>query len=123
VVEAAAVEAGISPEYVAIAMAELKADVPAASTELTSYQERVATELLNLTEKSLRVTRVIRSNPRAVLAAIGRTLQSYPYELALKDTIGGHPLYGGVLVFVALDGGDSGLASFRYLAVSGQPGW
>ena len=99
VVEAAAVEAGISPEYVAIAMAELKTDRPAASAELTPYQERVATELLNLTEKSLRVTRVIRSSPRVVLAAIGRTLQGYPYELRLKDTIGGHPLYGGVLVF------------------------
>jgi len=99
VVEAAALEAGISPEYVAIAMAELKTDLPTASAELTSYQERVATELLNLTDKSMTVSRVIRSNPRAVLAAMGRTLQGYPYELRLKDTIGGHPLYGGVLVF------------------------
>ncbi len=121
VVEAAAVEAGISPEFVAIAMAELKTDLPAASAELTPYQERVA-ELLNLTEKSLRVARVIRSSPRAVLAAIGKTLQGYPYELGLKDTVGGHPLYGGVLLFDVrpAQAGDTGPGLYfrYYLAAS-----
>jgi hypothetical protein len=34
-----------------------------------------------------------------VLQALGRSLQALPWSLTLRDTLGGHPLDGGVLVF------------------------
>jgi hypothetical protein len=42
---------------------------------------------------------VIRATPRRTLQAIGRALQSAPYSLMLKETVGGHPLDGGILTF------------------------
>lgn len=100
-VEAAALEAGISQRYVALAMAELKSS-PASlqhSSTVPAWQDRVATRLLGTSQRSLAVSRPFRFAPRVVLAALGRTLQAHPYGLELHDTVGGHPLDGGVLVF------------------------
>ncbi len=100
-VEVAALEAGISQRYVALAMAELQS--PANNLQQTSsapvWQDRVATRLLGTTQRSLAVSRPFRFAPRLVLAALGRTLQAHPYGLELQETVGGHPLDGGVLVF------------------------
>jgi len=119
-VEAAAVEAGIGAEFVAMAMAELSPELPAGGPELTPYQERVAS-YLGLRDRSLSVSRTIRSSPRLTLAAIGRVLPGYPFELRLRDTLGGHPLHGGVLLFdvpgwtAAANAGDMGAAMyFKY---------
>ncbi len=100
-VEAAALEAGISQRYVALAMAELKSSPVSLHEASTApaWQDRAATRLLGTTQRSLAVSRPFRFAPRTVLAALGRTLQAPPYGLELIDTVGGHPLDGGVLVF------------------------
>jgi predicted Ser/Thr protein kinase len=100
-VEAAAIEAGISQRYVALAIAELKS-APASlkqTATVPAWQDRIATRLLGTTQRSLAVSRPFRFAPRVVLAALGRALQAPPYSLELADTVGGHPLDGGVLVF------------------------
>ncbi len=100
-VEVAAIEAGISQRYVALAIAELKS-APASlqqTATVPAWQDRIATRLLGTTQRSLAVSRPFRFAPRVVLAALGRALQAPPYGLELVDTVGGHPLDGGVLVF------------------------
>ncbi len=101
-VEAAALEAGISQKYVALALAELKS--PSQKTlertqNIPAWKERLATRLLGTSQRQLSVSRVFNQSQRDVLQAIGRTLQGNPYNLELFDTLGGHPLDGGVLVF------------------------
>ena len=100
-VEAAAAEAGISQKYVALALAELKASPNAVqlSQPASQFKERLATRMFGTSQRTLSVSRVIRSAPRDVLQAVGRTLQTPPFSLTLRDTLGGHPLDGGVLVF------------------------
>ncbi|MBL8978064.1 MAG: protein kinase [Gemmatimonadetes bacterium] len=98
-VEAAAKEVGIAPEFVALALAEqpVAASMPAAATG--SWKDRMTTRLLGTSERSISVSRVIRGSPRTVLEAVGRIFPGRPYLLGLRDTVGGHPLDGGVLVF------------------------
>ncbi len=76
--------------------------------------------MLGTRDRSISTARVIQATPKAVLEAIGRVLTAPPYGLKLRDTVGGHPLDGGVLVFdvsllrnviVAFDGV---LSMFRY---------
>ena len=100
-VEAAAIEAGISQRYVALALDEIRArgQGVAPPAEVSAFTERLATRLLGTNQRTLSVSRVFRVAPRAVLAALGRCLQASPWALSLKDTLGGHPLDGGVLVF------------------------
>ncbi len=100
-VESAAAEVGISQQYVALALAELKAspDALLRAQPASRLKEQLATRVLGTSQRTLSVSRVIRSAPREVLQAVGRTLQSPPYWLSLRDTLGGHPLDGGVLVF------------------------
>ncbi|MES2522948.1 MAG: serine/threonine-protein kinase [Gemmatimonadota bacterium] len=100
-VEAAAKEVGISHRYVALAMAELKTspDAVARVQPMPQWKDRLATRLLGTSQRTLSVSRVFRFAPRVVLQAVGRSLQAHPYSLALRDTLGGHPLDGGVLVF------------------------
>jgi predicted Ser/Thr protein kinase len=119
-VEQAASEAGIAPEFVAMAIAERPAGTVGRSVDLSEREERVLTRMLGTRERSISSSRVIQATPRAVLEAIGRVLTAPPYGLKLRDTVGGHPLDGGVLVFdisllrnviVAFDGV---LSMFRY---------
>jgi len=98
-VEAAASEAGIGAEFVAMAIAERPADTEAPASGLSIQEERVFTRMLGTRERSLNCTRVIRASPKAVLEAIGRVFTTSPYSLSLRDTVGGHPLDGGILVF------------------------
>ena len=100
-VEAAAVEVGISQRYVALALAELKASPDALQRvqPVPEWKDRLATRLLGTSQRSLSVSRLFRFAPRVVLQALGRSLQAPPYSLQLRDTLGGHPLDGGVLVF------------------------
>ena len=100
-VEAAAVEAGISQRFVALALDELRAqDLGGVRTpEVSPLTERLARRVFGTDQRTLAVSRVFRAPPREVLQALGRTLQTAPWQLALKDTLGGHPLDGGVLVF------------------------
>ena len=100
-VEAAAVEAGISQRYVALALDELRASPKAVqrAQPLPRWKEALATRLFGTTQRTLSVTRRFVAAPRAVLQVLGRSLQAAPWSLALRDTLGGHPLDGGVLVF------------------------
>jgi predicted Ser/Thr protein kinase len=100
-VEAAAVEAGISQRYVALALDEMRARPAGASPtpSVSPWKERLITRLLGTAQRSLAVSRVYRVPPRTALQTLGRALQAAPWSLALRDTLGGHPLDGGVLVF------------------------
>ncbi len=100
-VEAAAVEAGISQRYVALALDELRASPNAIqrAQPLPQWKETLATRLFGTTQRTLSVTRRYAASPRAVLQVLGRSLQGAPWSLSLRDTLGGHPLDGGVLVF------------------------
>lgn len=100
-VQAAAVEAGISEKFVALALAELPSEKTGELAEFASanWQERRATQILGTRERSCAVTRVMPGAPHRVLQALGLALQQSPWELTLKDPVGGHPLDGGVLVF------------------------
>lgn len=100
-VEAAAVEAGISQRYVALALDEIRAQGQGMvqPAEVSPFTERLARRFLGTNQRTLSVSRVFRSPARAVLPALGRSLQASPWILSLKDTLGGHPLDGGVLVF------------------------
>ncbi len=100
-VEAAAVEAGISQRYVALALDELRASPNAIqrAQPMPRWKETLATRLFGTTQRTLSVTRRYSAAPRAVLQVLGRSLQAAPWSLALRDTLGGHPLDGGVLAF------------------------
>lgn len=99
VVEAAA-EAGISRQYMAMALAELpRAGQVVERAPVAGVSDRVATRYLGMEERSLGVSVVVEDSPARVLRAVGTVLQQGPYELRLRETVGGHPLDGGVLVF------------------------
>lgn len=99
VVDAAA-EAGISRQYVAMALAELPrgAQAPERMAAM-GVSELAATRYLGMEERSLGVSVVVDAAPAQVLRAVGTVLQQPPYELMLRETVGGHPLDGGILVF------------------------
>jgi serine/threonine protein kinase len=104
-VEAAAVEAGISQRYVALAVDELRSKPVGqmAAGELSPFAERLSTRVFGTAQRTISVSRIFRSPPRSVLPALGRSLQAAPWLLSLKETLGGHPLDGGVLVFGIAD--------------------
>ena len=95
-VVAAAQEAGISAQYVAMAIAELPRRAGAAARGVS---ERQATLFLATEQRSLAVSHVVDAPPARALRALGVALQQSPYELRLRDAVGAHPLDGGVLVF------------------------
>ncbi len=98
-VEAAAIEAGISQHFVALAIAELPQAIAERPQSLAGWQERAAARWFGSTEQSLSVSRVIRATPRRTLQAIGRVLPAAPLNLMFQSQVGSHPLDGGVLVF------------------------
>lgn len=101
-VEAAAVEAGISRQFVAIALAERNAASTRGGTDLAAMDpatERRITTMLGVTDRSLSVSRVIRATPKVTLSLIGRVFTAPPYHLRVQETINGHPLDGGIIRF------------------------
>lgn len=100
VVDAAA-EAGISRQYVAMALAELPQNAEQALERVPKMgvSERTATRFLGTDERSLGVSVVVEADAGRVLRAVGTVLQQQPYELRLHETVGPHPLDGGILVF------------------------
>lgn len=116
-VESAAVEAGISKHFVALARAELTSTpFVRRPQELSSFEERAARRWFGTTQQSLSVSRVIDAPPRRVLQAVGRALQQLPFGLALQRPEGPHPLDGGVLVFdiPAMISGEYAWKMIRY---------
>lgn len=99
-VEAAAIEAGISQQYVAVAIAELQsAAVVAPSASERGGSERLSQLVLGSTRRQASTTQVIHAPAAQVLRAMGQVLQGSKFNLRLAETLGGHPLDGGVLVF------------------------
>ncbi|MBA2292351.1 MAG: serine/threonine protein kinase [Gemmatimonadales bacterium] len=100
-VEAAAVEAGIAEEFVHLALAELPDDEAALPARMEAGGSKFDRFVLGNVEQSLRVSRVIGASPREVLDAVGQVLPAAPHNLLFRDTVGGHPLDGGVLTFLS----------------------
>jgi len=98
-VELAASEAGIASDYVAMAIAERPTGSTANAPDLSSREEQVLTQMLGTRDRSISYTRVIKATPRMVLETIGRVFTIHPFSLKLRDTVGGHPLDGGIMVF------------------------
>ena len=100
-VEASAVEAGISRQFVAIALAERSAAAGSggAVEPLDARSEQRITTMLGTTDRSISVSRVINATPKATLALIGRIFTATPYHLKVRETVNGHPLDGGILRF------------------------
>ena len=117
-VEAAAIEAGISQQFVALALAE---QPPATTTPTPTpgWREEIARRFLGVTDPTLIVTRAIEGPPVEILRALGQVCTGYPYDLILGDGVGGHPLDGGVINFEVqpfrmADANDPGAMRFRY---------
>ena len=98
-VAAAAEEAGISRQYVAMALAEIPRGGLAVESTSADVNERVATRYLGTTQRSLAVSVTVNASPARTLRALGAALQQAPYSLVVRETIGAHPLDGGVIVF------------------------
>ena len=94
----AAVEAGISPEFVEFAVAELRNERRLATKD-RDLIDRLADFLLGNPPRSAEVSRVMPASPDRVFLAMQRVFPAEPYSLVLKDTHGSDPLTGGVLVF------------------------
>ncbi|MDX2262356.1 MAG: serine/threonine-protein kinase [Gemmatimonadales bacterium] len=122
-VAAAAVEAGIGAEFVHLAMAELPgatAEHGEAVVPVGDRRDRLATFIVGTSERSMQITRTIKATPVRTLEAIGRIFPAQPWGLNFRDTVGGHPLDGGVLTYAVreITSGDylggRGLTSLRY---------
>jgi predicted Ser/Thr protein kinase len=98
-VAAAAEEAGISRQYVAMALAEIPRGGLAVESTSADMSERLATRYLGTTQRSLAVSVTVHASPARALRALGAALPQAPYSLVVRETIGAHPLDGGVIVF------------------------
>ena len=94
----AAEEAGISRQYVALALAELPRGTLPIDAGI-GVSEAQATRFLGTDVRALVVSHVVPAPPGRTLRALGAVLQQAPYDLQLRETVGAHPLDGGVLVF------------------------
>ena len=119
-VESAAKEAGIGPEFVALAVAERQGPNSVVAAEASPRVERTWTRMLGTEVRTISVVATVAGTPPEVLAAIGQLFGQFPYLLVLKDTVGGHPLDGGVLVFtipqltMGASMGTQGMSMFSY---------
>ncbi len=123
-VESAAIEAGIGAEFVQLALAELPGDrgeeAGALLISADQGRERLATFIVGTSDRSMQVTRTISGTPLRTLEAIGRIFPVHPWDLTFRDTVGGHPLDGGVLTFTVREMasgdyvGGGALGSLRY---------
>ncbi len=115
-VESAAVEAGISQRFVALALSELPRDGAAPlPLDGTSVRGRMAQRLFGDLRPALSVSRIIRSPARDVLKLMGRTFQGAPFLMTLRDQIGAHPLDGGIIVFKLPDLNASAPSGYPFM--------
>jgi eukaryotic-like serine/threonine-protein kinase len=96
----AAKEAGISRQYVAMALAELPRGAAIAERPADAgVSEKQAVRYLGTKQRSLAVSLIIDAPPARTLRALGAAFSRHPYDLQFRETVGQHPLDGGVLVF------------------------
>ncbi|MES2178654.1 MAG: serine/threonine-protein kinase [Gemmatimonadota bacterium] len=102
-VRQAAVEAGISAQFIDLALAEMPRNARGAPVVTEPHDvdrtERHASMMLGTNDKSFSVTRVIHAPPARVLRAMGSVWRAAPWSLMPRAPLGGHPLDSGVLVF------------------------
>ena len=100
-VETAAIEAGISRQYVALALAEMRArgSSGAPVVRVSEREDRRFTLLMGTADRAISVSRVIPAAPKATLQALGAVFTSPPRSFTVQDTVNGHPLDGGILRF------------------------
>ncbi|WP_437981195.1 protein kinase domain-containing protein [Sorangium sp. So ce117] len=99
-VRAAAAEAGIAPEFVAMAAAELPAGSPLAIPVVSAAAEaRWSVRLFGTDVRQIVASRVFRAPAKAVIDALVHVWQASPYNLRLLDAVGPHPLDGGAVIF------------------------
>lgn len=119
-VESAAKEAGIGAEFVALAVAERKDQRSVVAAQASSGEERRWSRMLGTEVRTISAVTTVAGRPQDILAAIGQLFAQFPYRLTLRDTVGGHPLDGGVLVFdvpqlkTGTSVGAQGLSMFSY---------
>lgn len=75
--------------------------------------------MLGSVERSIGVSKVIPATPVRTLEALGQVLPAPPWNLTFRDTVGGHPLDGGVLTFTmremaSTDYMGTGYSTLRY---------
>lgn len=116
-VEAAGVEAGIGEEFLQLALAELPDDEAALPAAHEFENDRLTSLVLGNVERSLRVSRVIAAPPVRTLESVGQVFPAAPWHLIFRDTVGGHPLDGGVITF-----GVRELNANDYLTAAGMTG-
>lgn len=97
-VRGAAIEAGIAPEFIDLALAESRGSLELGD-ELDGWKDRSATRLLGSDARRLDFSRTISASPARVLEAMQRVFPNHPYQLTLRDTVGEDPLDGAVMVF------------------------
>jgi hypothetical protein len=73
--------------------------VVASDPALAPWAERASMRVLGSKRQALSSSRMIAAPAREVLQEVGRVLRGSPYGLILRETVGGHPLDGGVIVF------------------------
>ncbi|MDC0719450.1 serine/threonine-protein kinase [Nannocystis bainbridge] len=99
-VQAAAAEAGIAAEFVAMAAAELPTSGALAVPSVSAAAEgRWSMRLFGKDVRQLVASRVIRAPAKTVLDALAHVWQASPYNLRLLDAVGPHPLDGGAVMF------------------------
>ncbi|GMV07910.1 MAG: hypothetical protein AMXMBFR53_41850 [Gemmatimonadota bacterium] len=119
-VRAAALEAGISEEFVEAALAEVRAQ--RAMEGVLPRPRRLSRLLLGRPADAVEARRVVLATPQGVLEAMEELFPNEPYTLLLRDRQG-DPLRGGTLVFdlqgvgftTAGQGGFKGDASYADL--------
>lgn len=95
-VRKAAVDAGISPEFIDQALAEAAVEGAVVKRAPDGILTRV---FLGKVDEEVELSRVIQNPPEEVYAAMQRIFPGAPYHLSLVDTEGDDPLNGAVLVF------------------------
>ncbi|HST57785.1 MAG TPA: hypothetical protein VLK84_03785, partial [Longimicrobium sp.] len=113
-VRAAALEAGIAPEFVALAVTEMRHGDEEA---LSPAGDRAATRYLGVSQRSLELTRTIERPAAQVYDAMQRVIPGHPWYMTLSDSTG-DPLAGGILTFDLPSYTSTNMSPFAYHATT-----
>jgi hypothetical protein len=96
-VSAAAESAGIAPDYVRMAMAELRLP-DGRELGAKRWPVRWARRLID-EAGAIEVSRLLAAPPERVFDAVRAVFPAAPFELLFEDTVGRDPLHDGVLIY------------------------
>jgi hypothetical protein len=98
-VTSAALQAGITPEFIALAIAEHEALGAHAAVVADELSPETRAKLVGHPSTSVRVARVIPESPDVVLSRLRAVAGAAPFHLTFETALGPHPRDGGVLRF------------------------